>query len=447
MNDLERNLRMIILDNQDSITNQGYIPRRLQVEHIPRKATIITGIRRCGKSIYQLLYMQELLAQGTAKENFCIIDFSDDRLFGFRTMEPGLVSEVYFDLFPEKTAEKIYFFFDEIQYLHHWELFVNRLQRTLDCEINITGSSAKLLIKEISTEYGGRSLAWELFPFSFAEYITLKQDQRELPRPELISSTDIHFYRSWFSEYMEVGGMPEAAQMQEKQTRIRYLQNLADAVVFRDVLQRYGLKHASEVRRLMQMCLNQMSGLASFTKLKQRMAGERYKMSIAMIGQVIRYFEDAYLLYSVEIFSMNTAVRATNPKKIYCADHALALSVTDRLTPDKGKILENIVFIHLRHETDQIYYGKTKSGKEIDFITVSRTETVEDRMAVSLYQVCYEMGETETRERETTALWEAMEEYGIDSSVIITSNTEESLERGAYRIEVVPAWRFLLESQ
>lgn len=441
---LEQSLRYSILDNQRTMSEGTYVNRSLVIERLERKATIITGMRRVGKSIYQRLYMQTLLQAGVPKENFCILDFSDDRLFQLRSSEPSIVADTYYSLYPEKTKEKVYFFFDEIQYLHHWELFVNRLQNTRQCEVNITGSSAKLLVKEIATEFGGRSLAWELFPFSFSEFLKTKDSVHKLPPLLRMGSDDVHYCRQWFDEYLRTGGLPESLFMTGDVTRVKFLQNIAETVVFRDVVQRFDLSNSNEVWRLMQLALNQMGDLTSFTKLKQRMAGERFRISIAMVRDVMGHFEDAYLLYMVDIFSMNTAVRSTNPKKFYCADHALAMAVAEKLTPDFGKILENIVFLHLRRKTNQIYYGKTPSGKEIDFVTVSAGFEPNQETTVQLWQVCYEMEQAETLERETRALFEAMQQYQLPTSTIITYNTERSLSQDGMHIEVVPAWKFLI---
>jgi predicted AAA+ superfamily ATPase len=443
--ELENKIRTILLDNQRSASVGSFFPRALDVERIERKATIITGMRRVGKSIYQRMYMKSLLDKGVSKQQLCILDFSDDRLYELRNHEPDIISEVYYTLFPEMTEEKVFFFFDEIQYLYHWELFVNRLQTTRNCEVNITGSSAKLLVKEIASEFGGRSLSWELFPFSFSEYIQTKKEVRAMPSLRLLTGDDEKFCLKWFDEYSKIGGFPESIFMAEEITRVRFLQDIAETVVFRDVIKRYDLHNAKEVWRLMQLALNNMSDLTSYAKLKQRMAGEHYRVSQPAVKETIGYFNDAYLIYTVEKFSLNPAVRATNAKKFYCCDHALAMSVAEKLTSDKGKILENMVFMHLRRFTNRIDYAKTTSGKEIDFITASSGVILTDDTSFKLFQVCYELESTKTFERETEALWEAMEEFGVNNSTIITYKTESHIERDNRIINIVPAWKFLLQ--
>lgn len=443
---LEDKIKNIILENQEMIMRYSYYPRQMHVERLPGKATVITGIRRCGKSVYERIYMQDLLADNISKENLCIIDFSDDRLIELRSAEPDVISEAYYDLFPEKTAEKVYFFFDEIQYLNHWELFANRLQNSRNCEINITGSSAKLLVKEIATEFGGRSLAWELFPFSFKEFLQTKDNCRNFENVKRITPDNARICRKYLEEYMRNGGLPETLQIRADDTKIRYLQNLAETVIFRDVIRRYNLSNPEGCYRLMQMLLNQMASLMTLTKLKKRLDGEQHKMSIEMISNVISYLEDAYLIFTIEIFSLNTAVRKTNPRKVYCVDHSIAMAVSGSLTEDSGKQVENMIFMHLRRQTDHIYYGKTTEGYEIDFIVLKRGQHLSDANAVQLIQVSFDINDDKTYSREIRALESGMKEYRCSNAAIITENQEERIQTRSGVIDIMPVWKFLLQN-
>jgi len=446
MANLVQTIRGIILENQSYMRRGDYWPRLMQVERIKGKATVITGIRRCGKSVYEKLYMHSLLEDGISEENICELDFSDDRLLDLRIEEPDLVAEAYYGIFPEKADEKVWFFFDEIQYLNHWELFVNRLQNTRDCEVNITGSSAKLLVREIATELGGRSLPWELFPFSFEEFLETKEDAAKYRRAGHISPDAARMCRKYFEEYCRTGGFPESIMMTEHGTRVRYLQNLAETVVFRDVVARYGLNNPNAVYRQMQMLLGCMSSLISYTKLKKRLAAEQYRVSVEMVKQVTNYFEDAYMIFSVEVLSLNTAVRNTNPRKIYCVDHRLAMSVSGVLTEDIGKILENLVFVHLRRRTDLIFYAKTPEGYEVDFAVLPRGEQITEECRPELIQVCADLSEPETMEREIRALRSGMRQYKKDTGTIVTLDTEDEWNCDEGIIKAVPAWKYLLSN-
>lgn len=441
---LVESLRNIILENQELIGKRSYYPRMMKVERISGKATIVTGIRRCGKTVYENLYAGKLIENGVDRRNICIIDFSDDRLTEMRTTEPDSIIEAYYGLFPEKSSEKVYYFFDEIQYLNNWELFINRLQNTRNCEINITGSSAKLLVREIATEFGGRGLSWELFPFSFREFLETKEDKDTFNDVRTMTADTGRLCYKYFKEYEHKGGFPESLAIIEDDTRIRYLQNLAETVIFRDVIRRYNITNPDGGYRLMQLLLGEMSGLMTFTKQKKRLDGEQYRLSVEMIKDITGYLEEAYLIFTVEIFSLNVAARKTNPKKVYCVDHSVALVMSGSLTLDKGKILENIVFMHLRRSTDRIFYAKTSGGYEIDFAVLSRGQRLSENSVPELIQVSADIDNADTLNREVRALSEGMAEYGTKKSILITENTEDRIETEAGVINVLPAWKYLL---
>ena len=174
-------LKEIILDFQE-VTFKPSIRRQLEITHLPGKATICIGVRRSGKSTYMLQLVQKLLDSGVSRQNILYVNFFDDRLHFLQHDKLNIVLEAYFSLYPEKkNSETIYCFFDEIQIVPGWEVFIDRVMRTELSEVYITGSSAKMLSKEIATEMRGRALSWEIFPFSFAEYLTFKSITYQAP--------------------------------------------------------------------------------------------------------------------------------------------------------------------------------------------------------------------------------------------------------------------------
>jgi len=249
----------------------------------------------------------------------------------------------------------------------------------------------------------------------------------------------------YLEEYFDCGGFPESLLITDSSTRTRYLQNLAETVVFRDVIRRYDLPNPEAVWRQMHLLLGLMASPMSYAKLRKRLQGEQYRVSPEMVKDVTGYFADAYLIYEVEIFSLNISVRRTNPKKVYCADHRLALSMSGILTHDVGKSLENIIFLHLRRKTDRVFYAKTKEGYEVDFVTLPMGASLDDVTELELVQVCVDYEDEVTQKRELRALVSAMGEYGKNESVIVTQNTEDEIQTEAGTIKVVPAWKYLLE--
>ena len=179
-----------------------------------------------------------------------------------------------------------------------------------------------------------------------------------------------------------------------------------------------------------------MAGPMTYAKLKSRLEGEQYHFSAEMVAKVVGYLEDAYLLFPIEIFSLNAAVRKTNPKKVYCVDHALSLAASTNLTEDQGKVLENLVFLHLRRKSSRIFYGKTPEGYEIDFVIPGSQP--------ALYQVAYRVDEPDTFQREIRALESGMRLYGTDHSYLVTEDKEDTVKVSSGTIECVPLWKFLL---
>ncbi|MGB3976199.1 MAG: AAA family ATPase [bacterium] len=168
-------IKSIILDFQELQQETG-VPRRLHIETMRGKATVCIGVRRSGKSTYMFQIIQRLLNSGVSRHNILYLNFFDDRLHNLRHNNLGLITEAYYSLYPEKkNTEMVYCFFDEIQAASGWEPFIDRLMRTEKCEVYLTGSSAEMLSKEIATQMRGRALSWELFPFSFQEFLDYKE--------------------------------------------------------------------------------------------------------------------------------------------------------------------------------------------------------------------------------------------------------------------------------
>ena len=219
-------IKSIILDFQELELETG-TPRRLKVEGITGKAAILIGVRRGGKSTYLFQIMDRLLQEGVPRQNILYLNFFDDRLHGLQREGLGAIIEAYYSLYPEKkNTEKVYCFFDEIQTVEGWEPFVDRLMRTEKCEVWLTGSSARMLSKEIATQMRGRALSWELFPFSFREFL----DHQGIDHAEPLSTKKRFTIQKAFDEYWETGGFPEVAGL-DRHLRIKVHQEYFRAVL------------------------------------------------------------------------------------------------------------------------------------------------------------------------------------------------------------------------
>jgi uncharacterized protein len=427
-------IRALILDFQEFTPPLG-VPRRLKIKTLPGKATVCIGVRRSGKSTYLFQIMDRLREKGVPRENILYLNFFDDRLHGLTGEALGLVTEAYYSLYPEKkNAETVYIFFDEIQAVPGWEPFVDRLLRTEQCEVYLAGSSSRMLSKEIATSMRGRALAWELFPFSLREFL----DAKRTPAPGRLSTKNRLLIQKAFAEYWECGGFPEVAGL-DRHLRIKIHQEYFQAVLFRDLVERHDVSHPQAVSDLAHRLVDNTASLYSVNSLTGYLKALGHNVPKASVSEYLEWFEDAFFLFTVRIFDPSLARSKTNPKKIYCIDHALVTSVASGILMNSGHLLENLVFIALRRLSPQLYYFRTRSGLEVDFVVVLR-----DRSR-RLVQVCESLLDPATRQREIAALAEAMAELGLKSGVIVTRGDEEEIKVKGGKITVTPAWRFLLD--
>jgi len=425
-------LKEIILDFQNETLDTG-VKRQLKYELVKGKAFVCIGVRRCGKSTLLYQIIEDLKRKGVKNENILYINFFDDRLMDIKHGNLSLISEAYYSIFPDKKGtERIYCFFDEIQEAENWEPFVDRMLRAEKCDIFISGSSAKMLSKELATQMRGRSISWELFPFSFKEYA----DYKKIDYKRLTSKKRL-LLKKCFSEYLEKGGFPEIRNVSTK-VRIKIHQEYYKTILHRDVIERYNALHPQAVIRAGYRLISTAGSLYSINRITSYLKSMGYKTSKGFVSSCIDWFEDAYFLFSVKIFSQSASIQNVNAKKIYCIDHSLITSVTPGFSQNIGHLLENIVFLHLRRQAENLFYYRTSKGKEIDFVWLDVQDTKH------LVQVCSSLNETSTRKREIPSLFQAMDELNLKESIIISLEEDDFIEKEGKKISVIPAWKYLI---
>lgn len=427
-------LKSLILDFQQAPLETG-VPRRLDLQAVPRKASVCIGVRRSGKSTFMFQIIQRLLDKGVSRQNILYVNFFDDRLHGLQQGGIGLVAEAYYALFPEKKGkETVYCFFDEIQSVPDWEPFVDRLMRTEKCDVYLTGSSARMLSKEVATQMRGRALSWEMFPFSFQEFLDYKgiDSAGELP------SRDRLLIQKAFDEYWRTGGFPEVLAL-PRRLRIKTHQEYFHAVLFRDLIERHDVTHPKAVSDLGHWLVDNIASAYSVNRLLGYLKSRGHSLTKAAVSDYLGWFEDAYFLFSVRLFDASLARSHANPKKAYCVDHAMIPSLSSGLLVNSGHLLENLVFVALRRIVPEVFYYKTRTGREVDFVAPVRGQRP------MLVQVCESLIDPRTRKREVSALTGAMAETGATTATIVTRGEEEGIEADAGLVRAIPAWRFLLE--
>lgn len=426
-------LREIILDSQEIQLFTG-IDRHVDIELVPGKATVCMGVRRSGKSTFMSQIMQRLSDKGVSRQNILYLNFFDDRLHELKHSGLAVILEAYFSLYPKKkNTEKIYCFFDEIQVVSGWESFIDRLMRSEKCEVYITGSSAQMLSQEIATQMRGRALSWEMFPFSFKEFLDFKGIDYKIA----MSTRKRLIVQKAFNEYWESGGFPEVLAL-SRNMRIKIHQEYYNTMLFRDLIERHNISHPKAIKDLAFRLVDNIASLYSLNKLTGHLKSLGHKAPKSSVADYLSWFQDAYFLFTVHIFDASLSRSNANPKKIYCIDHALVASVSSGILLNSGHLLENLVFTAIRRITPKVFYFKSKKGREVDFIA-----QMPDRSRL-LIQVCESMRDPQTRNREIAALSDAMSELGLKQATIVTRNEEEQVKIMPGTIDIVPVWRFLL---
>jgi hypothetical protein len=419
--------RRIIIDFQER-TLRATIKRDIEVPLFSDKIITLIGVRRCGKT--SILYkMIEELTQSVDSKNIVYVNFEDDRLLGTTVGDLDDLIEGYFEIYPQKRDEKIYLFVDEVQNIPQWESFIRRIYDTLNVQIIITGSSSKLLSSEIATSLRGRTLTYEIFPFSFKEYLRFKNIEVNLN-----SSKSLSFIKHSFDEYLISGGFPETIG-QEGSMQKRILSDYVNLIVYKDLIERYGITNTALLKHLIKYTFVNMATSVSITKLYNDFKSNGFKLGKETLFDYFGYLEEAYAIFSVPIFRSSVREEQRNPKKIYAIDNGLRAVYDASFSPDYSKLYENLVFLALRSKTRDVYYIKER--QEIDFYCV--IDGVKQLINVSV-----DISNPDTFEREINSLHEGMEFIGVDTSILITKDREGSQSVGDKLVLFIPLWKWLL---
>ncbi|MHB1274616.1 MAG: ATP-binding protein [Candidatus Humimicrobiaceae bacterium] len=382
---------------------------------------VITGPRRTGKSVAAFLLLKE--------KNFAYLNFDDENLLKVKNYDE--IVKAIFEVYPENK----YLFFDEIQNLKNWEIFVNKLQRR-GHNLILTGSNAKLLSKELGTVLTGRYIPIEIFPFSFREFLNAKGleiKKEEINVPEIqgriLNNLD---------EYIRIGGFPEVV-VKNLEAKI-YLETLSNSILFKDVVKRYNVRFSQKIYDLNNYLNSNFSSEFSFSKLKNILEFN----STVTLQNYIDYLEEAFLIFVLNRFSFKMKEQIKTPKKTYLIDSGFCSQVPQRFSQDSGRIMENLVFVEIlrrgyKQDRDVFFY-KTKNNKEVDFLLKKGIEIEQ------LLQVCYRMDDIKTKDRECKALIEAGKDLNCSNLLVITWDKEAEEIMHGKKIKFVPLWKWLLTS-
>ncbi len=420
-------------------------PRRAEIPSAARKAAVIIGMRRSGKTYRMLQEIGRLVSTGTDRRDILYVNLEDDRLQPAGPELLGSLLEVFYRTNPEARTRGAHLLFDEIQTVPDWPRFVRRVLDTETAHVILSGSSAKLLHTEVATELRGRGLTVELFPFSFAEHLAARGE--EVPEPAVVGARRRSTLQAACLDYLSVGGFPEVRDM-SLAVRLQTLQDYVELVLVRDVVERHGMHNVAATRAFARLLLQSPAQSFSVNKAYADLRSRGLSVSKDTLHALLDHFQDAYLVFAIPVFDRSVRVQATNPRKLYAIDPGLAAAMSHVTATDLGARLENAVFLKLRRRHGRLLRGEvcyylTKSGREVDFVVGD----VFEQKAGRLVQSCVSLADPTTREREVRALREALQETGLESGEIVTLGDGETIETEAGTIHVVPAWRWLLQDE
>jgi predicted AAA+ superfamily ATPase len=420
-------LKRIILDQHENQSwPASYIQRTAEkkLDRLSQNKEIIvlSGIRRCGKSV-----LLDYVRRVQDDENDYYFNFEDERLVNFNSEDFEILHQALISLYGVQKK----FYLDEIQNIPNWELFVRRMYNS-NYKIYITGSNANLFSEELGTRLTGRYISLTIYPISFAEF-----SQSYIPLEKIdFSTTDIGKLKERYANYLEMGGIPAYIENHD----LDYLHSLYESILYRDIIARYKIGNVEALKKLLFYLASHCGKEVTLSKLLNMINNNgKIIKSSTTISDYCSYIENSFLCFFVKRYDDNLKAQQQAPRKVYFIDHVLAKIVGFRTSEDRGRTLENIVFIELKRRGYEIFYYS--GSKECDFILREGSRTKQ------VIQVCLELHDPTTKAREIAGLVEAMNQFSLPEGLILTEDEERNevieLKDKQYHIVIQPIWKWL----
>jgi predicted AAA+ superfamily ATPase len=387
--------------------------RDIYLPAIPGKVLAVIGMRRAGKTTFLWQCLVDRLTAGNPRETLLYFNFEDERLAGMQASDLQYLPEGYYRLHPEwRDQRRVTFFLDEIQNVPGWESFVRRLLDSEQIDLFISGSSARLLSREVATSMRGRALEVLVHPFSFREslrHVGAEPDRGHSALPKAARSA----LEKGLRDYLQLGGFPEAQSASERD-RTSLLRSYVDVALLRDVVERYHVTNLTALRWLLRHLLSSPAAPFSVQKFHDALRSQGIPVGKDTVHAYLGYLEDAFLVRTVNLHTASERQRMVNPRKAYPVDPGLILIYERSGRANLGQALETAVLIELERRGAEIGYVRTAAGHEVDFHA-----QMPDR-SVWLLQVCADAAEPNTFEREVRALVEAATIYPAATPLLLT---------------------------
>lgn len=423
-------LKTLIADFHTTGIPSGVIRRDLQVPLDAPKVVSVIGPRRAGKTWF-LFSLIEQLQKTTDIRRIVYVNFEDERL-QFDAGSLSLILDAYQQLYPDQALDQVFFFFDEIQEVVGWEKFVRRMVDTVSRHVFITGSSAKLLSREIATALRGRTLAYTLFPFSFREYARAFGEEAS---PSGLATSARNRMIARFDQFLDGGGYPEVIAFDEP-TRVKTLQFYFEIMLYRDIVERFGVRRPHLVKDFARRLVAANAQPFSVHKYYRDLKSRNVRVTKDTLYGFADHFADACFAVAVPKHDPSEAKQAQAMKKYYINDTGLVNACEFVPAEKAGALLETLVLLEL-HKRDRgvCYFSESN---ECDFVVQARGRVVE------AIQVCLALT-GENRRRELAGLTAAMTRFGLKQGLLLTHRQEDDIETDAGPVRILPAWKWSLE--
>ena len=402
--------------------------RNTQLPLDGNRIVTVTGIRRCGKSSLLGLTINHLLEKGVPRERILYVGFDDERFLSMSSENFDELLQAYREMYPETPLKDVYMFFDEIQLINGWELFVLRVYKNYCRHIFVTGSTAKMLSEEMASALRGWPDEYREYPLNFTEYLSFKDIKANKFSEEGKAKLAVAFRC-----YCEEGGFPEVVLQKSKTEKYKILQSYFNTMLFRDLMEHYHINASpSVVRYFLKRVMNNLTKPTSVNNIYNDLKSQGLKVSKDSLYLWLDYTCNIFMFRKVEKYERSMVKKRSSPAKYYVADIALRNAVLLPESEDAGKALENIVYLNLERslgEEDRIFYFN--ESKECDFV-VQRGERISE-----LIQVCWALDDNNV-DREVDGLLAAHSAIGCDQCRIITFAQRQTIERNGIKIEVMP---------
>lgn len=426
---MKDNLKKIIIEWQE---NRVEVYKRDLDLIFTEEINTITGLRRSGKTYFIFSQVENLLKEGLSPTAFMYINFDDERLAELKGPELGHILDAYFELYPENKDKTIYLFFDELQNVPGWSLFIKRLYEQKKFKITLTGSSAKLLSSEIATELRGRTHGVDFFPLTFREFLRFKNFEVS---PNIEYSKDRFQLINYAEEFLKYGGFPRIILENQANRKKELLKDYLDMIIFKDISERYAVRNTHLLKLIINYTLSNFATEFSVNGFIKKFQKE-YRLNKDTVFTYFSYLEDIGFMYFLPRFSYKFHQRYIT-KKNYIADNGFIMLLAFRGMDITGRVLENLVFTELLKRKKNIFYFKDANNYECDIVVT------ENEKVMQVIQVCYKLTDA-NREREVRGVIAALKEFGLDRGIIITTGDEEEIKESSFSISVLPYWKWML---